>query len=78
MLTDIKKSFTISPWLFLVPVIVIGLIIKKTEPLIALLIGTLLGGIFAIIFQPEIVLMLSGGNKMSFLTVIKESLMPLQ
>lgn len=66
LLTDIKKSFTISPWLFLVPVIVIGLIIKKTEPLIALLIGTLLGGIFAIIFQPEIVLMLSGGNKMSF------------
>jgi NhaC family Na+:H+ antiporter len=38
LLTDIEASFTISPWLFVVPVIVIGLIIKKTEPLIALLI----------------------------------------
>ena len=66
LLADIQKSFNISPWLFLVPIIVIGLIIKKTEPLIALLIGTLLGGVFALIFQPEIVLMLSGGNKMNF------------
>ncbi len=30
LLADIQKSFNISPWLFLVPVIVIGLIIKKT------------------------------------------------
>lgn len=66
LLADIQKSFNISPWLFLVPVIVIGLIIKKTEPLIALLVGTLLGGIFALIFQPNIVLMLSGGTEMTF------------
>lgn len=66
LLTDIQKSFNISPWLFLVPVIVIGLIVKKTEPLIALLVGTLLGGVFALIFQPNIVLMLSGGTEMSF------------
>ena len=32
MLADIDKAFTISPWLFLVPVMVIGLIIKKTPP----------------------------------------------
>ena len=66
LLADIQKSFNISPWLFLVPVIVIGLIVKKTEPLIALLVGTLLGGVFALIFQPNIVLMLSGGTEMSF------------
>src|SRR5690606_25535574 len=29
LLTDIQKSFTITPWLFLVPIIVIGLIVKK-------------------------------------------------
>ena len=71
LLSDIQKSFHITPWLFLVPIIVIGLIVKKTEPLIALLIGTLLAGVFAIIFQPEIVLMLSGGQNMSFANAYK-------
>ena len=71
LLTDIQKSFTITPWLFLVPVIVIGLIIKKTEPLIALLIGSLLGGVFALIFQPQIVLMLSGGTELTVATGYK-------
>jgi NhaC family Na+:H+ antiporter len=55
LLTDIEASFTISLWLFAVPVIVIGLILEKTEPLIALLFGTLLAEIFAILFQPHII-----------------------
>jgi NhaC family Na+:H+ antiporter len=71
LLLDIEKSFNITPWLFLVPVVVIGLIIKKTEPLVALLVGTLLAGIFAIIFQPEVVLMLSGGKNLSFANAYK-------
>lgn len=71
LLTDIQKAFHISPWLFLVPVIVIGLIVKKTEPLIALFIGTLLAAIFALIFQPEIVLMLSGEKTMNFTNAYK-------
>ncbi|MFD2909255.1 Na+/H+ antiporter NhaC [Flavobacterium ardleyense] len=71
LLADIQKSFHITPWLFLVPVIVIGLIIKKTEPLIALLIGTLLAAVFALIFQPEIVLMLSGGKNLNFANAYK-------
>lgn len=71
LLIDIEKSFNITPWLFLVPVVVIGLIIKKTEPLVALLVGTLLAGIFAIIFQPEIVLMLSGGKNLNFANAYK-------
>ena len=71
LLADIEKSFNITPWLFLVPVTVIGLIIKKTEPLIALLIGTLLAAVFAIIFQPEIILMLSGGKSLNFANAYK-------
>lgn len=71
LLADIQKSFYITPWLFLVPVIVIGLIVKKTEPLVALLVGTLLAGIFAIIFQPDIVVMLSGGKNMNFANAYK-------
>ncbi|MVO07879.1 Na+/H+ antiporter NhaC [Flavobacterium sp. TP390] len=71
LLADIEKAFHITPWLFIVPFIVIGLIVKKTEPLIALLIGTLLAGIFAILFQPEIVLMLSGGKTLNFANAYK-------
>ncbi|RYJ44998.1 Na+/H+ antiporter NhaC [Flavobacterium beibuense] len=70
-LNAIKEIFTISPWLFIVPIIVIALIVKKTEPLIALLIGTLLGALFALIFQPELVAKIGGGNKLDFISGYK-------
>ena len=66
MLVDIKKSFNINPWLFLVPVAVIFLIIKKTPPLIALLAGTLLGAVFALIFQPEVIAQVAGTAELNF------------
>ena len=66
ILTSIEHSFHITPWLFLVPVIVIFLIIRKTQPLIALMIGTLLGGVFAIIFQPEVVAKIAGAETLNF------------
>lgn len=59
----ISHSFNTSPWLFLVPAIVIFMIVRKTQPLIALLIGTLLGGVFALIFQPDIVLQVAGSGE---------------
>lgn len=62
-LTDISTAFNITPLLFIVPIIVIGLIIKKTEPLIALFIGTLLGAVFALIFQQDIVIQMSGSSE---------------
>ncbi len=55
MLNGIKTSFNISPWLFVVPAVVVVLIIKKTSPLIALIIGALLGGVFAVTFQSAII-----------------------
>ncbi|MBC6998456.1 Na+/H+ antiporter NhaC [Cytophaga sp. FL35] len=55
LLNSIDATFTINGWLFIVPIIVIFLIVKKTPPLGALMIGTLLGGLFALIFQPDIV-----------------------
>ncbi len=66
LLEAISSSFNISPWLFLVPVLVIALIIKKTPAIPALLAGTLLGGIFAVIFQPETILSVSGMDTFSF------------
>ena len=71
LLHDIETSFTISAWLFLVPAIVIGLIIKKTEPLIALLAGTLLAAVFAIIFQPHILNNIAGVDSMTFKSAYK-------
>nr|WP_299173620.1 Na+/H+ antiporter NhaC [uncultured Allomuricauda sp.] len=66
ILTMIDERFDINGWLFLVPVVVIYLIIRKTPPLVALLIGTLLGGVFALIFQPGIVSALGGANELTF------------
>ena len=58
----INSKFNISIWLFSVPAIVIGLIIKKIPAIPALFIGTILGGIAAIIFQTEIITELGGSN----------------
>ena len=66
ILNSIDATFNISGWLFLVPLGVILLILKKTPPLMALLIGTLLGGVFALIFQPEIIAGLSGAKELNF------------
>ncbi|TNJ46517.1 Na+/H+ antiporter NhaC [Tamlana fucoidanivorans] len=70
-LTAIKDAFNISPWLFLVPLAVIFMIIKKTPPLVALLVGTLLGGVAAIIVQPDIVVSLAGAQELTFNSAYK-------
>ncbi len=71
LLNAIEGSFNISLWLFAVPVLVILMIVKKTQPLIALLIGTLLGGVFALIFQPAIVLSVSGEKSLNLISAYK-------
>ena len=70
-LNAIDGAFNISPWLFIVPVLVIVMIIKKTPPLIALLTGALLGGATAIIAQPEIVLSIAGSESLTFQSAYK-------
>lgn len=55
ILTAITSKFNINGWLFLVPVAVVFMIVKKMPAIPAILIGALLGGIFALIFQPDIV-----------------------
>lgn len=51
----IKETFVISPWLFLVPAVVLYLIVRKTQPLIALLVGTILAAVAAIVFQMDVI-----------------------
>ncbi len=55
ILAAIEGTFNISGWLFIVPAVVVILIVKKMPALPAILIGTLLGALFALIFQPELV-----------------------
>ncbi len=66
LLIAIKERFTINPLLFLAPVVVIIMIAKKTPPLVALLIGTLLGVLFALIFQQPLLTLLSNQEVVSW------------
>jgi NhaC family Na+:H+ antiporter len=62
----IDTHFVVSPWLFIVPAIVVFLIVKKVSAIPALFIGVLLGAVGGIIFQPELIESISGvsGNYM--------------
>ena len=70
-LNAIDNAFNISPWLLIVPVLVIAMIIKKTPPLIALLLGSLLGGIAAVIAQPDLLVTIAGANELNFQSAYK-------
>ncbi len=70
-LTAIEGAFNVTPWLFLVPIAVIFMIVKKTPPLIALLLGSLLGGITALIAQPDIVTAVAGADELNFQSAYK-------
>ncbi|MDG1015001.1 MAG: Na+/H+ antiporter NhaC family protein, partial [Flavobacteriaceae bacterium] len=70
-LEAINDAFNISPWLFIVPLSVIVLIIKKTPPLLALLLGTIFGALTAIITQPQIVMSISDTKILNFESAYK-------
>lgn len=66
ILAVIDDAFNISGWLFLVPAVVILMIVRRTKPLIALMIGTLLGALAAIIAQPSVVMNITGADQLTF------------
>jgi NhaC family Na+:H+ antiporter len=59
LLASINNTFNITPWLFLVPGVVIAMILMKTKPLVALGVGVLLAAVFAFIFQADVLETLS-------------------
>ncbi len=76
ILASIDNTFNINPLLFIVPVAVIAMIVKKVPALPALLAGTLLGALAAVIFQPHIFDNISGitdgGNlKSGYIAIMK-------
>ena len=66
LLDTLNLTFNINLWLFIVPLTVIFLIIKKTPAIPALLAGTLLGGAFAIFFQPQLIFEISQATILNF------------
>mgnify|MGYP006098504753 CR=1 FL=1 len=65
---SIKEKFFISPILFIPPTIVIFLIYKKVPAIPSLFSGILLGVIFAIIFQADIIHEVSLGNEKNWIS----------
>jgi len=70
-LAAMDAAVNISPWLFIVPLLVVAMIVKKTPPLVALFAGALLGGITAIIAQPEIVAAVAGADSLTTASAYK-------
>jgi NhaC family Na+:H+ antiporter len=73
MQSSLSNSFNISLWSLTVPLIVIVLIIKKTPAIPALLLGAVLGGLYGVIFQPNIIQEISGEMSNTSLQYFKNS-----
>ena len=59
LLSTIDTTFNTTPWLFIVPAIVIALIVMKTKPLIALSVGVISAAIVAVVFQGDVLMEIS-------------------
>ncbi|WP_143960460.1 Na+/H+ antiporter NhaC [Litoribacter populi] len=62
----ILEKFEINGWLFIVPGVVLIMILKKIPAVPALLTGALLGGVFAVIYQPDIIVALADAPDQGF------------
>jgi len=65
-ISALQGSFNLSPWLLLVPVITFTMIYLKRPALIVLFLATLLGVVFALVFQPDVLIRISGVEGSTF------------
>ena len=70
LLTTMDATFNITPWLFLVPLLVVVMILLKTKPLIALGAGVIVAAIFALIFQPEVLALIGSSSICALSTAV--------
>ena len=59
---DLKDTFNISPWLFVVPILTGVLISRKVPAIVTLFVTALLAGVAAIIAQPHIIAAVASGE----------------
>lgn len=75
VLLAIDSAFNLNPILFVVPALVLLMIVRKVPAIPALLVGSVLGAICAIVFQPQIVEQVSeivnNPTKSAFVAVMK-------
>ncbi len=64
---------TLSPVLFVVPLVVLTMVILKFDAVAALFIGAVLGGVFAIVFQPQMVSEIAGLDDIEVVTSTGEA-----
>ena len=71
----LNEKFHITPWLLIVPVATGILIARKVPSIITLFLSTLLAGIFALIFQPDLLQEISGMATSGFDSLFKGLMM---
>ena len=59
---DLTSTYNISPWLLLVPVLTGVLIARKVPAILTLFVASLLAGVAAFFFQPQIIGAVASGN----------------
>ena len=59
---SLKTSFHITPWLMIVPVATGVMIAKRLPPIVVLFVASLLAGIFALCFQPQLLQEIAGAT----------------
>lgn len=67
----LSNKFNISGWLMIVPIMTALMIAKKVPSLITLFLSTALATLFAIIFQPNLLIEIAGDTGNHLLTLIK-------
>ena len=67
----LNEKFHITPWLLIVPIVTGILIARKIPSIITLFLSTLLAGVFALIFQPELLQEVSGMATSGFDSLFK-------
>lgn len=71
----LRQSFHITPWLLLVPLITGVLIARKVPSIVVLFASSILAGVFALLFQPNILRAISGVEGGGAIPYIKGLLM---
>ena len=71
----LNEKFHITPWLLIIPIATGILIARKVPSIITLFLSTLLAGIFALIFQPDLLREISGAAVSNFDSLFKGLMM---
>ena len=73
--TDLQQSFHITPWLMIAPIVTGLMIAKKIPSIVVLFLSSLLAGVFAVCFQPQLLLDIAGSSEPHLLGYVKGLLM---